>query len=65
MQTKDNIPVTQHKLQSNIGVAMEDNAAQHGVPILMGSTMFKVRFFQDLRYKKNACYKLSYILNLK
>ena len=65
MQTKDNISVTQHKLQSNIGVAMEDNAAQQGIPISMGSTMFKVRFFQDLRYKKNTCYKLSYILHLK
>ena len=28
-QTKDNNSATQHKLQYNIGVAMEDNAAQH------------------------------------
>ena len=29
MQTKDNISATQHKLQYDTGVVMQDNAAQH------------------------------------
>ena len=28
-QTKDNMPVMQHKLQYDTGVAMQDSAAQH------------------------------------
>ena len=44
---------------------MQDCSIFLGIPILMGNTMLKIRFFQDLRYKKNTYYKLSYILNLK
>ena len=29
IKTKENISATQHKLQYNIGVAMQDNGAQH------------------------------------
>ena len=50
--SKDNVSATEHKLQYNAGVTMQDNVAQHywNSTILMGNTVSNTGKFVNMVY---------------